>query len=221
MSYFNKDFMQFFKDLAANNHKDWFDANRKRYETTVKEPFKSFVGDMISRVQKVDPAVQIEPKDAIFRINRDIRFSKDKTPYKTNVSAVITPGGRKDKVTPGLYFELNPENIRVYSGLYMLDTQQLHKVRSYIAANLDEFNKIINEKQFKKRYGEILGEKHKRVPKEFQEAYEKQPLIANKAFYCFAKLDPDEVLRDDFPELIMDYYKTVFPLKNYLTKALG
>ena len=95
MPYFEKDFLEFFKELEKNNNKDWFDANRKRYEKVIKDPFKAFVQKMIDRMHELDSSVIIQPKDCIFRINRDIRFSKDKTPYKSNVSAVVGVGGKK------------------------------------------------------------------------------------------------------------------------------
>ena len=103
MKYFTQDYLDFFKELAANNHKEWFDENRKRYEKSVKDPFKKFVEALIAETHKFDPSVNIEAKDAIFRINRDIRFSKDKTPYKLDRSAIISSGGRKDHSIPGFY----------------------------------------------------------------------------------------------------------------------
>ena len=95
MAYFTQDFLDFFKELAANNHKDWFHANKKRYEASVKDPFKLFVQDMIDKAAKVDGRFAGEAKNAIFRINRDIRFSKDKSPYKLQMGAVISPGGKR------------------------------------------------------------------------------------------------------------------------------
>ena len=94
MAYFDKRFYQFFEGLAMDNSKAYFDAHRKVYEQAVREPFKELVGDMIMRVREHEPEIAIEPKDAIFRINRDIRFTKDKTPYKTHVGAHISRGGR-------------------------------------------------------------------------------------------------------------------------------
>jgi uncharacterized protein (TIGR02453 family) len=220
MAYFSEDYLSFFSELSENNHKDWFDANRKRYEKVVKAPFKAFVEDMIIRVNEVDPDVQIEAKDAIFRINRDIRFSKDKTPYKTNVSAIVSPGGRKDKTCPGLYFEFSAERVRIYGGLYMADKDQLLHLREEIAANPARFEKIINHKDFKSHYGEILGEKAKRLPKELKEAAEKQPLIYNKQFYYFAELPPETILRDDLADIVMKYYQAGEPLMMYLRDAL-
>ena len=96
MAYFTKDFTKFLKDLEKNNNREWFNENKKRYEESVKEPFYNFIDEMIMRINAIDNNVAIQPKDAIFRIYKDVRFSKDKLPYKTQVSAVISPGGRKD-----------------------------------------------------------------------------------------------------------------------------
>ena len=143
MAFFTADFIQFFIDLAPNNHKDWFDENRSRYEDNVREPFKKFVGHLISELNKVNPNFKdLEPKDCIFRINRDIRFSKDKTPYKMNVSALMAVGGKKNYMGEGVYIELGPEHVRVYSGLYEVDKEALLQLREGIAQNLSEFNRL-------------------------------------------------------------------------------
>ena len=220
MAYFSQDFIDFFSELANNNHKDWFDENRKRYENVIKKPFKAFVEDMIIKVNELDPKVQIEAKNAIFRINRDIRFSKDKTPYKTNVSAIISPGGRKDKTTPGLYFELSAERLRIYGGMYMADKDQLQYLREEIADNLDEFNAIITNKNFVSHYGKIHGEAAKRIPKDLKEAVAKQPLIMNKQFYYFAELPSKTILKNELPAIIMEYYEAGRPMMDFLKRGL-
>jgi uncharacterized protein (TIGR02453 family) len=106
MSHFSKDFLAFFEELAGDNNKDWFDANRTRYHEVVKDPWYAFVQQIIDEVRKDDPDLHLEPKQAVFRINRDIRFSKNKQPYKTHVAAVISRGGRKELTYPGLYVHL-------------------------------------------------------------------------------------------------------------------
>ena len=111
MTYFTKEFNSFFADLAKNNKTEWFHANKKRYEEFVKVPFEEFVAEMISRMQKEDPEINILPKEAIFRINRDLRFSKDKKPYKEWVSAVISKFGKKDKSYPGIYFHIGTKGL--------------------------------------------------------------------------------------------------------------
>jgi uncharacterized protein (TIGR02453 family) len=220
MSWFTPDFNQFFIDLAPNNNKEWFDANRKRYEGKVKEPFEAFVAEVIKRVAKVDPKVVITPREAIFRINRDVRFSKDKAPYKSRMSAVVAAGGRKDHSTGGIYFELGPENVAFYGGQYMPDKEQLLRIREHIAANLAQFKKLRTAKAFVERFGEIQGGKNKIVPKEFKEALAKEPLIANKQFYFVAELPPKTVTSPKLVDLLMEHYKAMKPMNDFLAAAL-
>lgn len=221
MSHFTKEFIKFLKDLSKNNNRDWFNDNKKRYETHVKEPFFNFVDEMITRINIDDPNVAIEPKDAIFRIYRDVRFSKDKSPYKTQVSAVISPGGRKDMVNPGMYLEINNKDFRIYGGLYMLDKDQIQAVRNHIASNLKEFSRLLNEKKFKTAYGEIHGEKNKRLPVEFDKLKEVQPLIANKQFYFFTKLELETILKPELTDIVMKHYHIAKPMNRFLKEALG
>ncbi len=220
MQYFTEDYLNFFKELASNNNKDWFDKNRKRYENEVREPFKRFISNLITEVAKQDTEVQIDQKEAIFRINRDIRFSKDKTPYKLNNSAIISKTGRKDKSYPGLYIELGPEKLGIYGGVYMPDTKQVQKIRQYIVNNKALFLKIITNKDFKQKFGEIQGDKHKRLPKEFLEAAKNQPLLFNKQWYHFANLSPDEITGNNLINTILNYNKAALPLKLFLADAL-
>ncbi len=221
MSYFNRDFIDFFEELAKNNNRDWFHENKKRYEKSVKQPFTAFVEDMIVRIQSDDPRVRIMPKDAIFRINRDIRFARDKTPYKVQMSALISPAGRKDKVFPGLYFEFAPDEIRIFGGAYIPDRNQLQSIRNSIAGNSDEFVKVIGDKKFVAMFGELVGEKNKRLPPEFRAAAETQPLLFNKQYYYGATIDSAELLNNKLPELLMEYYYAAKPMKEFLEKAMG
>lgn len=221
MAFFSTDFVTFLKELAANNHKDWFDANRKRYEKEVKEPFKAFVGVMINHLQQEDPKLLIEPKHCIFRINRDIRFSKDKTPYKTTISAAIARGGKKDMVYPGLYFELNPEKVGVYGGVYMPDKQQLEDIRYYIANNLEEWQKLLKDKEFTSKFETIRGEKNKRLPKDLQPVGEQEPTVYNKQFYYMAKLSPKLITDPKLDEKLMEYHHAALPIRTFLAKAVG
>lgn len=218
--HFDKDFVKFMKDLAANNNREWFHENKKRYEGSVKKPFEGFVHELIDKVGKLDKSVKIEPKQAIFRIHRDIRFSKDKTPYKTNASAIIGKDGRKGMHSPGMYVQLGPEDVRVYGGLYMLDTKQLFKVRTYLSKNLKEFNKLLNGKKFKDAFETIRGEQHKKVPKEFADAIAEQPLLLNKSFYYFVKLKPSLIAKPELVKTVMDHYKIMQPMNAFLAKAV-
>lgn len=221
MKYFTQDFLEFFKELAANNHKEWFDENRKRYEQSVKKPFDKFVADLIVETQKLDPSIKIAAKDAIFRINRDIRFSKDKTLYKLDRSAIISEGGRKDHSIPGFYISLGPEHTSMGGGAYFLKTDQLASVRQHIANNIKTFQKLLNDKDFEKTYGNIQGEENKRLPKELQEAAEKEPLLYKKQFFYMKRDKPELILRDDFMDYTLQHFKRAQPVQDFLKDALS
>jgi len=220
MSHFTEEYHNFFTGLKKNNKKEWFDKNRKTYDQHVKEPFHAFVEEMIVRIYADNPDVLINASEAIFRINRDIRFSKDKTPYKTHMSAFISPGGRKAKDDPGFYFQLGVDGIRIYSGIHLPNKDKLEKLRWVITNNLDEFSKIINNKKFVSKFNGILGDKHRRIPPEFKEAFEKQPLIANKDFYVMATMDSTFITKERLSEILMDYYFAAKPLLAFFTRAI-
>lgn len=220
MSYFDKDFLNFFSDLKNNNNREWFAENKERYENRVKKPFEDFIQDMIYRIHEDDESIMVTPKECIFRIYRDIRFSKDKTPYKTHVSAVIGHGGRKNYTDPGIYLELSSEHLRFYSGIYQLSKDQLKNVRDYISSNLDEINKLLNDRNFKKYFKTIRGEQNKIIPKEYRETFDKQNLIANKQFYYFTELSPDKILDKNLSSKLMKFYYTAKPMNSFLKEAL-
>lgn len=221
MAFFTPDFLQFFIELAPNNHKDWFDLNRKRYEKSVKEPFKEFVEHIIKEIAKTDASFKdLEAKDCIFRINRDIRFSKDKTPYKMNVSAVVAPEGKKSKAVNGIYFEFGPEHVRVYGGIYEIDKDDLLTVREGIANDLKGFQEAYSNPRFKKVFGTILGEKNKVIPKELKEAAEKEPLIFNKQWYFYAQFDAETVLDPKLDQLLLDCFEAGKPVEHYFNKLI-
>ena len=204
--YFDNDFQQFFIELAPNNNKEWFDQNRDRYLKSVKEPFYQFTEDLIRKINKVDPSVQTTVKDSVFRINRDIRFAKDKTPYKMHMSAVVAEGGKKHINSPGIYFEFGPEMIRIYQGAYAVDPGPLYHLRSYIISNMDKFEALIRDKKFRKYYGAIISEPQLRLPREFKAAAEKQPLIANKSYYFGAELSPGILTDKNLLRIVLDHY---------------
>lgn len=220
MAWFTADFNAFFKDLAKNNNKEWFDANRKRYEQSVKEPFAAFVAEAIKRVAKHDKAVRIEPKDAIFRINKDIRFSKEKTPYKLEASAIISPAGRKDHSVPGIYFAFGPEATKFYGGCYQPEKDQLLRIREAIMRDGKGFRKVIETKNFKALFGTVQGEANKLLPADFKEAAKMEPLIANKQFYVGAEKPAKLVTDPKLLDHLMDHYLAMCPLNAWLAQAL-
>ena len=221
MKYFSADFIKFFKELSANNNRDWFHANKKRYETEVKTPFYALVRDVIDAIGKKDGDLNLEVKNAVFRINRDIRFSKDKSPYKLHVGAIVSAGGRKNMQIPGLYIQLGAAEQWVGGGSYMPDKQHLQKIREAIAKSPEKYRKIINAKKFKTYFTNgIEGDKNKILPKEFKPFAEDIPELFHKQFYCMAKhKGATFVKQENLLKVIMDHYMAMRPLNEFLTQA--
>lgn len=220
MAWFTPDFNRFFKDLAKNNNKEWFDANRKRYEESVKKPFEAFTAEAIGRIAKHDRSVAIAPKDAIFRIHKDIRFSKDKTPYKLEASAIVSPAGRKDHNTPGIYFAFGPESVKFYGGCYSPDKDQVTAIREAIMRDGKGFRKVIGAKTFTTLFGTVQGDANKVLPAEFKAAALKEPLIANKQFYVGAEKPAGSVTDPGLMDMLMDHWLAMCPFNAWLAKAL-
>ncbi len=220
MQYFTEDFSGFFKELANNNHKDWFHANKKRYETSIKKPFEVFVGKMIQEIQKFDADLQIAPKDCILRVNKDIRFSKDKSPYNLHYTAFISKGGRKDKSIPGIFLRFSPEMVGIMGGCFGPSKEQLHSIRTVISKNPEAFRTLLEHKDFVQKFGEIKGETMKRIPKEWKELCKKEPLVTYKQFYFVGEESPELITSESLVDELMNYWKVMRPVNEYLTKAM-
>lgn len=219
MAPFTKDYLAFLRSLTRNNNREWFNANKTRYEKSVKEPFFDFVEEMIHRVGAIDPDVHIEPKDAVFRIHRDIRFSKDKTPYKTFLSAVVSPGGRKDHRRPGIYFQFGPNSAAIAGGMYRPDKEALYNIRTAIRDRGQQLEKLLKAQPFKKTFGEMQGEKNKVLPKEFRAAQDKTPLIVHKQFYYWVEHPAETVLRPDLATFVVKHYRAGKKVGEWLAEA--
>ncbi|MHA1910063.1 MAG: DUF2461 domain-containing protein [Candidatus Kariarchaeaceae archaeon] len=216
----SNEFTNFFRNLENNNSKAWFDENRKIYETKIRDPFKEFINILIFKIQEYDTGLLTDSKTAIFRINRDVRFSKDKTLYKTHVSAHMNTGKRADKNSPGYYVQLSKDTLSIGGGLYFVDKTGKELVRSAISKDLSAFHNLVNEKNLKKHFGEIQGDKNKRIPKELAKFAEKQPLLMNSNWYIMTDLVLDQV-RKDILEVVDKHFRIISPLVKFLRTALG
>ncbi len=220
MPYFTPEFNTFFKGLAAHNYKEWMDENRKIYHKEVKEPFKRLVEDLITEISQYQK-LEVEPKEVIFRINNDIRFSKDKTPYKLHVGANIAQGGRKAFNEPAFYVHLSPGESFIASGIYKPDKDTLYTIRKGVGENLKEFGKLRNQKEFKAHFGDFSeSEKNKVIAKELKPYAEKEPMLYNKQWFFTKDFESGEelVLREDLLEEIMKYYHAAQPMNSFLRK---
>ena len=220
MTHFTKAYIQFFTELKKNNTREWFADNKKRYEQDVKAPFEVFVQDLIAVAAKIDKEIAIESKDAIYRIHKDVRFSKDKTPYKLNSAAIISKFGRKNNEYPGFYIQLGADGLWIGGGAYMPTKEQLLDIRQEIKHEPEKLNKILKEKNFVSHFEVIQGEVNKILPADFKAVAKDYPFISNKQFYYMAELPVKEMLRDDLLSLCNSYFKAGTPLNNYLVKAM-
>jgi uncharacterized protein (TIGR02453 family) len=219
--FFHPDFLQFFIELASNNHKDWFDINRRRYETSVKEPFKEFISILIKRLSIEDDSFrELRSEDCIFRINRDIRFSKDKSPYKLFTSAIVAPGGKKKRENSGVYVELGPEHLRIYSGVYEADKDSIQRIRIGIAENEDSFKSLCNSPDFVALFGSVLGAKNKIVSSELKEVAKRQPLIYNKQWYYYVTFPSERILEEAIDDLVVTCYKVAKPMTDFFKNCV-
>lgn len=221
MKYFTPDFFTFFDELSQNNNKEWFDAHRERYENDVKKPFRALVEEIIEKLSIDLPEINRNPSKCIFRINRDIRFSKDKSPYKNNVAAVFNRIGTKDIDYPGFYIHIGQNELMIGGGKYFCSKPDIEKIRQEIYYNHADFKKLINDKKFKASFGEIQGEKNKVLPPDYKDFEKIEPLIANKQFWFYKNLTRQDVISNNFDQLILSHFHTALKMNNFLWETVS
>lgn len=211
--------LQFLTELAENNNKVWFHANRSVYEEN-RDKMLFITEVLINEIRKFDDSITaLDPKDCMFRIFRDIRFSKDKRPYKTNFGSFIAKGGRKS-MNPGYYFHIEPGNSFVGGGVYMPPAEPLKAVRNYLAGHGNEFLEIINEKSFRKYFPEMYDHKLKTAPKGFPKDHVYINLLRYKSFVFSKKLSDEDITGDKFLETTINSFKQLYRVNTFLSEAL-
>lgn len=211
---------RFLKSLKANNSKEWFDDNRALYQV-IRNEFEQFVHVIIAEIGQFDrEAAQTTAKASIFRINRDIRFTHDKNPYKTNFGAFIAKGGRKG-INAGYYIHIEPGECFLAGGIYMPSSPMLKAIREEIFDNPEEFKAIINEPVFVKNFGHYLwGEKTKTVPKGFPKDFPYIDYLKYKS-YTVVKNEPDKIYwHPSFIDEVRDVFKAMKPFNAFLDRAV-
>ena len=211
---------KFLKQLAKNNSKEWFDANRKTYEVC-KSEFEIVIKSVIDKSTSFDKGLAgLEAKKCMFRINRDVRFSKDKSPYKLNMGASMNPGGKKD-MGAGYYMHIEPGKCFLAGGCYMPQPDVLAKIRQEIDYNSADFNKILNAKDFKAYFKELSPEdKLKTAPKGYPKDHPEISLLQNKHFIVMYHLKDSEVMDKNFPTYAAKIFKAMLPLNQFLRNCI-
>lgn len=212
--------LDFLADLAQNNHKTWFDENRKRYEQA-KKANENLATLVLEGLQQFDEdLLGLEVKKCIFRINRDVRFSKDKSPYKINMGSYFQKGGKK-AIGAGYYLHLQPHESFLAGGMYTPQPPELAKIRQEIDYNLEEFKQIVQNDDFVKCFGSLEGEKIKGAPKGYTADNPALEYLQYKSFTVWHKIS-DEVLRQEqWIEGALDIFRALKPLNDFLNRAVA
>ena len=214
-----KSTLQFLHLLKENNNRDWFNENKSLYEDA-KLDFEHLVDTLIPLIQNIDPRiVNLTSKQTTFRIYRDIRFSKDKTPYKPYFGSYIAPGGRKS-IYCGYYLHIGPGESMLAGGAYHPQGLQLKKLRSEIYYNLNEYESIINNHEFRKTFGQVEGDQLKRPPKDFPADFPDIDLLKFKSYTVMHAVDSKVVLNADFEDHVIRTFRELYPLNRFLNRAL-
>ncbi|WP_167604606.1 DUF2461 domain-containing protein [Maribellus sediminis] len=211
--------LEFLKELAANNNREWFQDNKKWYDQS-REKVLFLTDVLINEIGKFDPEVRgLQPKDCMFRIFRDVRFSHDKRPYKTNFGSFICKGGRKS-MNPGYYFHLEPGGCFVGGGIYMPPAEPLRTIRSFMADHAEEFLEFTQDPDFKKDFPEMYDDRLKTAPKGFPKDHEHMDLLRYKSF-IYSKTFSDKVVKSDkYIETMVDTFHQLYPVNSFLYRAL-
>jgi uncharacterized protein (TIGR02453 family) len=211
--------LHFLKELARNNNKVWYQKNKDLY-IRAKHDFELVTGLLINEIGKFDKNVSgCLPKDCIFRIFRDVRFTSDKTPYKTNFGAYISRGGRKGGYA-GYYLHIEPGSYFLAGGIYMPPPPVLKAIRNEIYHNIDEFLEILGQKKFREYFGRIWGEKLTAPPRGFSKDFPEIELLKYKHYNVMHELDEQKLTGKDFISYAADVYHEMLPFNRFLNQAI-
>jgi len=218
----SKDTLQFLDDLKANNNRDWFLDNKKRYEA-FKKNYQHLVADLLDAMKPLDPSLEmLEVKNCTFRINRDIRFSKDKTPYKSHLGIWLSSGA-KGLNRSGYYIHLENGSSFIAGGLYCPEANDLKKMRKEIAYFHEDLEAILNEKEFKKEFNDFdRDEKNtlKNPPRGYEKEHPAIDLLKLKSFESSQKINFSTAGTKDFVSTVSKKLVLLKPLNDFINRAL-
>jgi uncharacterized protein (TIGR02453 family) len=218
-----KETLVFLENLKKNNNKPWFDEHRKQYETAKKD-FEEFTAAALKAVGKFDTTIShLQPKDCLFRINRDVRFAKDKSPYKTNFGMSISKGGKKG-VEAGYYLHCEPGAAFIGGGMWMPMAPELKKVRQEIDYNWEEFSKLLSDKKFKAVYKDLQKTEEyslSRPPKGYEEGNEAIEYLKLKSFLALEPITNEDLKSKDLLKKVTTAFEALQPLLNFLNRAIA
>lgn len=211
--------LNFLTQLRVNNNKEWFDTHRDDYEEA-RAAFIDVLGELMMRFSEVDQLPIFEAKDLMFRINRDVRFSKDKSPYKSSMSALFGPDGRKS-TSCYYYISIEPDgHSMVASGLKSPDPKVLKTIRDAIAENAQPLRDIIEAGSFVRMFGGLQGDQLKTVPRDYDKDHPDVDLLRYKEFMASRHFSDVEIVHDDFVDEVLTTCRELKPLTHYFHHLL-
>lgn len=217
-----KDTLQFLEDLKANNNRDWFLENKKRYEA-VKKDYHQLIAALLDALKPLDSSLEmLEVKNCAFRINRDVRFAKDKSPYKTNLGVWISSGAKNTEAS-GYYLHIENGKCFVGGGLYCPEPDQLKKIRKEIHFFYDDLVEIINDKTFQSTYQNLNRDESstlKNPPKGYEKEDPAIEFLKLKSYTATQNFDTKLVTQKDFVPLMVEKMIALKPLNNFINRAL-
>lgn len=214
-----KDVLDFTRDISMNNNRAWFVENKLRYES-VKACFEDFVGNLISRISEFDESVSfLTPKDCTYRIYRDLRFSEDKSPYKTHIGGYINSHGKKSFYS-GYYIHIEAGASMIAGGSYCLPSPMLNNIRHEIYDNIDSFRKIVEDKSFRAFYPTIGGSRLKTYPKGFPKDFEFIDYIRCKDYTLMHSVSDSFFDDDSCVEVIVEAFRMMKPFNDFINEVI-
>jgi len=217
------DYFKFFKELKTNNNREWFNDNKPRFHASVQEPLAAFVEAMAPRLKKISKHFVADPRlngGSVFRIYKDVRFSKDKTPYKTHGGVQFRHALGKGAHAPGFYVHLDPEEVFYGGGVWGPPAPQLLRIREAISAKGAAWNKASSSATFEKRFGEMRGEALKRPPRGFDADDPMIEDIKRKSFFAMAEGKPAQTKKVAFCDDVEAAMRDAKPLMKFLCDAV-
>ena len=219
---FPREGIEYLKKLKRNNNRPWFEKHKQDYETLVKLPMQSLIAALHPHFERFAPEFDVSPKRSIFRIYRDVRFSKDKTPYKTHVAAHIVLRGKPKGVEgSGYYLHIEPGEVFLGGGIYMPDGDQLKKIRRAIAGRPDQFLSTLRQPKFKKFFGKLEGERLQRVPQGYEPDHAMAEWLKYKQFFVGTELPETKCLKEIFVSDVAEVLEAATPLVRFLNEAMN
>jgi uncharacterized protein (TIGR02453 family) len=221
-TYFSPATLKFLKELAANNNRDWFLANKARYEADVREPALAFIADLAPRLRRLSPRVVADPKPvggSLFRVNRDVRFSKDKSPYKTAVGMSFWHERGRETAAPGYYLHIAPGDSFGGGGVHSPESAALGRIRDAIVRDTPGWKRITTAPGFPELFS-IHGEVLKRPPQGYDPDHPFIEDLKRKNFFWHARFTDKDVVAPDFMDRFLGACKTAAPFNRFMARAL-